>query len=176
MGDQYYVDEYDEEPDMDELNGYMSPDEGDGDLAGFERPEMNVDFSTAVVVSNLPKVCASTCAIVSATAANVCLKLRSLILHCIRQKLATIMVRSAHVCPTFLPLPRFHFSNNGVLPTRVPQNSSPMDLSAKLSRVKRRMSREHQSGTKGASAGVRSVSLVIPDHVLEVSVLKISSC
>lgn len=57
MGDQYYVDEYDEEPDMDELNDYMSPDEGDGDLAGFERPEMNVDFSTAVVVSNLPKVC-----------------------------------------------------------------------------------------------------------------------
>lgn len=58
MGDQYYVDEYDEEPDMDELMEYMSPDEGDGDLAGFERPEMNVDFSTAVVVSNLPKVCA----------------------------------------------------------------------------------------------------------------------
>ena len=57
MGDQYYVDEYDEEPDMDELMGYMSPDEGDGDLAGFERPEMNVDFSTAVVVSNLPQVC-----------------------------------------------------------------------------------------------------------------------
>ncbi len=57
MGDQYYVDEYDEEPDMDELMDYMSPDEGDGDLAGFERPEMNVDFSTAVVVSNLPKVC-----------------------------------------------------------------------------------------------------------------------
>lgn len=56
MGDQYYVDEYDEEPDMDELMGYMSPDEGDGDLAGFERPEMNVDFSTAVVVSNLPQV------------------------------------------------------------------------------------------------------------------------
>ena len=56
MGDQYYVDEYDEEPDMDELQDYMSPDEGDGDLAGFERPEMKVDFSTAVVVSNLPQV------------------------------------------------------------------------------------------------------------------------
>lgn len=56
MGDQYYVDEYDEEPDMDELLDYMSPDEGDGDLAGFERPEMKVDFSTAVVVSNLPQV------------------------------------------------------------------------------------------------------------------------
>lgn len=56
MGDQYYVDEYGEEPDMDELEDYMSPDEGDGDLAGFERPEMKVDFSTAVVVSNLPKV------------------------------------------------------------------------------------------------------------------------
>lgn len=56
MGDQYYVDEYDEEPDMAELQGYMSPDEGDGDLAGFERPEMKVDFSTAVVVSNLPQV------------------------------------------------------------------------------------------------------------------------
>lgn len=56
MGDQYYVDEYDEELDMDELKDYMSPDEGDGDLAGFERPEMNVDFSTAVVVSNLPQV------------------------------------------------------------------------------------------------------------------------
>ena len=41
---------------MEELEGYMSPDEGDGDLAGFERPEMKVDFSTAVVVSNLPKV------------------------------------------------------------------------------------------------------------------------
>lgn len=56
MGDQYYVDEYDEEPDMAELQGYISPDEGDGDLAGFERPEMKVDFSTAVVVSNLPQV------------------------------------------------------------------------------------------------------------------------
>lgn len=56
MGDQYYVDEYDEEPDLDELQDYMSPDEGDGDLAGFERPEMKVDFSTAVVVSNLPQV------------------------------------------------------------------------------------------------------------------------
>lgn len=56
MGDQYYVDEYGEEPDMEELEDYMSPDEGDGDLAGFERPEMKVDFSTAVVVSNLPKV------------------------------------------------------------------------------------------------------------------------
>ncbi|CAM9114276.1 unnamed protein product [Ectocarpus fasciculatus] len=56
MGDQYYVDEYDEEPDMDELKDYMSPDEGDGDLAGFERPELNVDLSTAVVVSNLPQV------------------------------------------------------------------------------------------------------------------------
>lgn len=41
---------------MEELEEYMSPDEGDGDLAGFERPEMKVDFSTAVVVSNLPKV------------------------------------------------------------------------------------------------------------------------
>lgn len=57
MGDQYYVEDgYDEETDMDELEGYMSPDEGDGDLAGFERPEMKVDFSTAVVVSNLPQV------------------------------------------------------------------------------------------------------------------------
>lgn len=57
MADQYYVgDDYDEETDMDELLDYMSPDEGDGDLAGFERPEMKVDFSTAVVVSNLPQV------------------------------------------------------------------------------------------------------------------------
>lgn len=56
MGDQYYVDEYDEELYMEELANYISPDEGDGDLAGFERPEMKVDFSTAVVVSNLPKV------------------------------------------------------------------------------------------------------------------------
>lgn len=56
MGDQYYIDEYDEELDMDELADYMSPDEGDGDLAGFERPEMKVDFSTAVVISNLPQV------------------------------------------------------------------------------------------------------------------------
>lgn len=54
MTDQYYVD--DQEPDMDELRDYMSPDEGDGDLAGFERPEINLDFSTAVVVCNLPKV------------------------------------------------------------------------------------------------------------------------
>lgn len=57
MADQYYVeDDYDEEPDMDELEEYMSPDEGDGDLAGFERPEMKIDFSTAVVVCDLPEV------------------------------------------------------------------------------------------------------------------------
>lgn len=61
MGDQYYVDDYGEEPDMEELEDYMSPDEGDGDLAGFERPEMKVDFSTAVVVSNLPKVRSQCC-------------------------------------------------------------------------------------------------------------------
>lgn len=55
MADTYYVEgEYDEETDMDELQGYMSSD--DGEMAGFEKPEMNVDFSTAVVVSNLPKV------------------------------------------------------------------------------------------------------------------------
>lgn len=83
MGDQYYVDEYDEEPDMDELKDYMSPDEGDGDLAGFERPELNVDLSTAVVVSNLPQVrfhvCISPCTRSSsyAAATNRCMSLVS---------------------------------------------------------------------------------------------------
>lgn len=48
--------EYEDEDMELELQGYMSPDEGDGDLAGFEKPEMKIDFSTAVVVSNLPKV------------------------------------------------------------------------------------------------------------------------
>lgn len=48
--------EYEDEDVELELQGYMSPDEGDGDLAGFEKPEMKVDFSTAIVVSNLPVV------------------------------------------------------------------------------------------------------------------------
>lgn len=58
-------DEYDEEPDMDELKGYMSPDEGDGDLGDFERPEMKVDFSTAVVACGLPQVFWHCCAVFS---------------------------------------------------------------------------------------------------------------